>query len=233
MAVPLAIRSSVLDRRSTTAVDWRRHVSDGSQEQSGRTGTGSRPPERRATGLRVTLRPPTPSDAADFLGGVRASRSLHRPWIRAPGTLEDYERYLLRCAEEAFQGFLICRAEDGAIVGVANLSQIHAGNFRNAYLDFYAFTPYASQGYITEGVGLVLRQAFTALSLHRIEANVQPGNARPRALVQRLGFRLEGFSPRYLKIGGRWRDHERWALLAEEWRAGIQGAAPTRLVSEA
>jgi ribosomal-protein-alanine N-acetyltransferase len=37
--------------------------------------------------------------------------------------------------------------------------------------------------------------------------------------VQGLGFSLEGYSPRYLKIGGRWRDHERWALTVEAWKA--------------
>ena len=35
-----------------------------------------------------------------------------------------------------------------------------------------------------------------------------------------LGFVREGFSERYVKVGGRWRDHERWALRAEVWRAG-------------
>jgi ribosomal-protein-alanine N-acetyltransferase len=71
---------------------------------------------------------------------------------------------------------------------------------------------------MSEGVALVLQRAFWEQGLHRLEANIQPDNTQSIALVKRLGFRREGFSPRYLKLGGRWRDHERWALLREEWR---------------
>lgn len=69
-----------------------------------------------------------------------------------------------------------------------------------------------------EGLSLVIHRAFEELGLHRVEANIQPENRASRALVRGLGFRLEGFSPRYLKILGRWRDHERWALTAEDWK---------------
>jgi ribosomal-protein-alanine N-acetyltransferase len=68
-----------------------------------------------------------------------------------------------------------------------------------------------------EGLAKVITHAFDVMKMHRLEANIQPGNLRSKALVKRLGFRREGLSPRYLKINGRWRDHERWAILSEDW----------------
>jgi len=70
----------------------------------------------------------------------------------------------------------------------------------------------------------VLAHCFRRLKLHRLEANIQPGNSRSIALVRSLGFENEGFSPLSLKVCGKWRDHERWALLSERWR----GHRPTR-----
>jgi len=40
---------------------------------------------------------------------------------------------------------------------------------------------------------------------------------RSKRFAKAIGFRREGFSPRYLKIGGHWRDHERWTILADDW----------------
>ena len=70
---------------------------------------------------------------------------------------------------------------------------------------------------MTEALRLAMRHAFRVLKLHRVEANIQPTNRPSIAVVKRLGFRREGYSRRYLKISGRWRDHERWAILKEDW----------------
>jgi len=105
-------------------------------------------------------------------------------------------------------------------VGVANLSEIVRGLFQSAYLGFYGHIAYSGRGLIREGLLLLLRHAFRQMKLHRIEANVQPENGRSLGLIRSLGFRREGFSPKYLKIGGQWRDHERWAILAEDYKPG-------------
>ena len=176
----------------------------------------------------VYLRTPSAPDANEFLGLVAASRSLHKPWVEPPGDRHAFAALIRRNRSDDFQAFLIARRSDDAIVGAVDLSQILHGTFRNAYLGFYALGDHAGRGYISAGVRLVLHHAFTELGLHRVEANVQPRNERSKALLRRLGFRQEGFSPRYLKIGGRWRDHERWAILADEWRRATTERPRTR-----
>jgi [ribosomal protein S5]-alanine N-acetyltransferase len=165
-------------------------------------------------GEHVSLRPMDAADEAAFLRAVRSSRKLHRPWSYLPETSEDFRDMLVRPLGESY---LICRNEDGALAGSATLGHIVFGNLRSAYLGYSAFVPHQRRGFMTEGLGLVLRHAFGTLGLHRVEVNVQPDNARSIALAERLGFRREGYSPRYLKIGGRWRDHVRFAMLADEF----------------
>ncbi len=166
---------------------------------------------------RVQLEVSSRKREAEFLERVRASRKLHRPWTGAPNTAEQFRAFLARARGDRFVSFFVCTRETNELAGVINVMEIVRGLFHGAYLGYYAFTPFAGQGLMREGVTLALDHAFGELGLHRIEANVQPKNERSRRLVSELGFRLEGFSPRYLKIGGRWRDHERWAILAEEW----------------
>ncbi|HET7544219.1 MAG TPA: GNAT family protein [Polyangiaceae bacterium] len=172
----------------------------------------------RRRAVRVYLEAPSRRREAEFLQRVKASRKLHRPWLIAPQTSEHFRDLLTRARKPSWQSYFVCLIETGELVGVINLNEIVRGLFQSAYLGYYAFVPFAGAGYMTEGLSLVLDQAFGPLGLNRLEANVQPRNKRSSRLISRLGFRLEGFSPRYLKIGGRWCDHERWAVLSDEWK---------------
>ena len=177
-------------------------------------------------GPRVYLRAPESADRAEFVALMYASRSFHRPWATAPTDDEAFDAYLADSRRPDFQAMLVCRLEDRAILGFFNLSHITRGSLQSAYLGYAIGSIYAHQGYMRDGIELVLQDAFDALRLHRIEANIQPGNHASIALARGAGFAREGFSPRYLKIGGRWRDHERWAILAEDWRSRHQRAVP-------
>ena len=163
---------------------------------------------------RIVLRAPRPRDQREFVGAARASRTLHGSWVRAPDTPQAFRAYMRHMAAPGSHAFLVCRRDSGAIVGVVNVTNVVMGLFRSAYLGYYAFAAHQGQGLMREGLQAVVRHAFGQLKLHRLEANIQPGNAPSIALVKACGFRKEGYSPRYLKIAGRWRDHERWAIVA-------------------
>jgi [ribosomal protein S5]-alanine N-acetyltransferase len=170
---------------------------------------------------RVTLRPVESRDQSEFLGLVEASAGLHHPWMSLPATPQEFQAYLTRYERPGEVSLLICARDTGAIAGVATINNIIRGRFQNGSLAYAAFAPTAGQGFMSEGVALVLRHAFQDLRLHRLEANIQPGNSASLKLVQRLGFRKEGYAPDMLFIDGAWRDHERWAITS-----GMIGIAP-------
>jgi ribosomal-protein-alanine N-acetyltransferase len=181
---------------------------------------GSVPAPGVVAGLRGTmvgLRYLEASDREPFLAMVRASRDLHRPWAYPPERPEQFDDLLVRAQREDSVVLIAEALADGGIAGLFTISQIFRGAFQSAYLGYYASAAYAGRGYMRDALGLVLELAFGPLALHRLEANIQPGNVPSIRLAKGAGFRLEGFSPRYLLIGGQWRDHERYAITAAEY----------------
>lgn len=182
----------------------------------------TRTPAPTITGSRVYLRPPRRGDAADFVAAALRSRRAHGGWTSAPATRERFVAFVDRFAAvtvlPTHASFLMLTRDDDAIAGVFNFSEIVRGAFRSTYLGYYGFSPYIGHGLMREGMALALDVAFRRLRLHRVEVNIQPANVRSVALAESTGFTQEGFSRRYVKIGGRWRDHLRFAMLAEDWR---------------
>ena len=168
-----------------------------------------------ASRYRVRLAKPEAADGREFIRVMGQSRAFHHPWVTAPADPESWRRYLQRIERDNEAGFLVRRLDDNAICGVVNLNIITYEALCSAYMSYYAVADMSAKGYMKEGLQLVIDHAFGTLGLHRLEANIQPGNEASIRLVESLGFECEGYSPRYLKINGRWRDHERWALLAD------------------
>jgi ribosomal-protein-alanine N-acetyltransferase len=188
------------------------------------------PSRHLAEGPRVGIRHFTYADGAEFTARARQSKDLHHPWLFPPDSMQAYEAYAGRLIEDpAKAGFLVCEKDTdatsggvpgGSIAGFVNINNIVEGGFRSGALGYGAFAHAAGRGLMREGLDLVVRHAFGPMRLHRLEINVQPGNAASIALARACGFHLEGFSPRMLYIDGAWRDHQRWAITAETVTSG-------------
>ena len=165
-------------------------------------------------GFRVRLSQPGAEDCREFMRVMANSRAFHHPWVTAPSDPSGWRRYLDRLKRDNEAGFLVRRLADNVLCGVINLNIITYEALCSAYLSYYAVADQAGRGYMKEGLQLVIRRAFGEMGLHRLEANIQPGNERSIRLVESLGFECEGYSPHYLRVNGKWRDHERWALVA-------------------
>ena len=139
------------------------------------------------------------------------------PATRADAAEAGFDAWFGRTLTGPHVGLVAREAASGRVVGVVNLMEIVANPFyQGAYLGYHGMAALAGRGLMTKAVRLATAHAFEALGLHRLEANIQPGNTRSIALVKRLGFRLEGFSPRYLPLDGAWRDHQRASAAARD-----------------
>ena len=164
----------------------------------------------------VKLRPLNNRDENAFMQGLRDSRDLLKPWVQLPLNRKAFQKYVLEMNTADDRAWAVIRNDTRELAGVVELRDIFYGDFKNAYLIYYAFASHLRQGLMRQAVEQVVAIAFKRLKLHRLEANVQPDNLASIALLKSCGFNKEGFSPRFLKKNGQWRDHERWAMLADE-----------------
>jgi ribosomal-protein-alanine N-acetyltransferase len=164
---------------------------------------------------RIQLQRVVQADAPALIAANKESQAHHLPWVTSFTDQAGFDAWFGRSITGPNVSLIARELDTGGITGVINISEIAMGAFQSAYLGYYGMVQYSRQGLMTQALRQAIAFAFTDLGLHRVEANIQPGNVGSIALVKKLGFKQEGFSERYLKIGGQWRDHERWALLAD------------------
>ena len=174
---------------------------------------------------RFSLITPQLEHTEEYLAAVKRSRRLHRPWAYPPATAELFQQYLESLRSGIRIGYFVVN-DDGEIAAFINVGGIIRGPFQSGFLGYSAMLPHAGTGYVSAGLRKVISLAFGKHRLHRLEANIQPGNTRSIELVRRLGFQHEGRSQNYLKVGGRWRDHERFAVTKEIWSSARGSTRP-------
>ncbi|QNH17790.1 N-acetyltransferase [Xanthomonas sp. SS] len=155
-------------------------------------------------------------DGLALIQAHRASTALHHPWTYPFTDVPGFNAWYAQTLDGSNVALLARARDSGEVAGLFTFSQVVGGCFQSAYLGYHAMAGCEGRGLMTHALRLCVAYAFSELGLHRVEANIQPDNARSLALVKRAGFRHEGYSPRYLRIGGVWRDHERWARLADD-----------------
>jgi ribosomal-protein-alanine N-acetyltransferase len=167
------------------------------------------------------------SHAGEVVDYYARNRRFLAPWV--PKRDEEFftKRYQQQMLSRDFTEalgktklpFWLRRRDEGKIIGAAIFSNIIYGSFRSCFLGYNLDEEETGKGYMTEALQATIGYVFHTVRLHRVEANVMPRNEASLRVLDRLGFRREGYSPRYLEIAGRWEDHIRMAILSDEYTA--------------
>jgi ribosomal-protein-alanine N-acetyltransferase len=176
------------------------------------------------SGEGVVLRSPQMSDCGEWLRLREVSRAFLTPWEPTwpPDDLTraSFRRRIRRYSEDQRSdlayAFFVFRKQDNALVGGLTLANIRRGCAQAGTLGYWMGAPYAGRGYMTAAVNAVVPFAFGSLKLHRVEAACIPANAASIRLLEKTGFRREGFARQYLCINGIWQDHFLYAKLENE-----------------
>jgi len=183
----------------------------------------------RLEAKRILLRAPRAIDIAELRSVLTRNADHLRPWSPSPppGTnpvgFTELGRSIAKQRRDwkagtAYVFVAALRAGREPIVGRVALTSVARGPWQSAQLGYWLDAASGGRGLMTEGVELILSFAFERLALHRLQAAVMPQNQASRRILEKRGFREEGYAERYLRIGGAWEDHLIYGLTAEEWK---------------
>jgi [ribosomal protein S5]-alanine N-acetyltransferase len=176
---------------------------------------------------RMVLSLPRPAQAASALAFHTGEWQHLKPWFPPvpPGfdTLTHWQDFIDKVQQQFIEGSSIRLwmspvGETDHVIGSIGFSQIFRGPFCNCVLGYQIARQYQGQGLMQEALQAAIRYMFVTQRLHRINANYRPENARSGRLLNRLGFRIDGYAKNYLYIDGDWRDHVLTSLINDDFR---------------
>jgi ribosomal-protein-alanine N-acetyltransferase len=186
---------------------------------------------------RLVLRAPRTGDVNGLRGALRKNAAHLLPWTAAspahqdPASLSSVSRSILRDRREwragrRFAFLIVPRADERSIIGRITLGGVLWGVFQNAHLGYWIDSDQQGLGLMTEAVRALTCSALSTGKLHRVQAAVMPHNAASQRVLEKVGYRREGFAQRYLCIAGKWEDHVLFGTTTEEWSGSVPNAQP-------
>jgi [ribosomal protein S5]-alanine N-acetyltransferase len=163
------------------------------------------------------IRPLVPGDAEELAALLAANRSFLAPFepVRPDSffTVAGQRARLSDTGGGEYWRFAILDGE--AIAGTISLANVTRGAFQSATTGYWVDRERNGRGLATAAVGELVRFAFEEAGLHRVEAGTLVDNVASQRVLERNGFERFGLAPRYLHIGGAWRDHVLFQRLAD------------------
>lgn len=132
-------------------------------------------------------------------------------WLQVEHRRQDFQH------DRAMRLFLFPKAQPSIIIGSTNFTNVVRGAFQACQLGYSLDERAQGQGYMTEALQGAIAYTFGPLNLHRIMANYMPRNERSARVLQRLGFKVEGYAEAYLRINAHWEDHVLASLTNPHW----------------
>jgi len=171
----------------------------------------------------LILRPLKEEEAPLLKDYLIRNRAFMKQWV--PQHKKDYislesitemiRRENEATAQQSALILYIFKKGENKVIGCVKLNNIVYGVFLSCFAGYMLDKDELNKGYMTQALKKAVSIAFEELKLHRIEANIMPRNCASKRVVEKLGFVFEGTASKYLKINGRWEDHNHYVLLNE------------------
>jgi len=165
---------------------------------------------------RLKLRWMEASDAEAHYA-VFSDPDVARYWSSGPWTALDQAHEHIAATQAAYADgsglrLGIALRETGELIGNASLHRF-VDTSRRCELGYALARAHWGYGYVSEALRALLDFGFTALDLNRVEADIDPRNTASARVLEKLGFRKEGYMPERWIVQGEPADTVYYGLL--------------------
>ena len=145
-----------------------------------------------------------------------------RFWSSAPWTDRDEAAQAIAAIRAGYADhnaakFGIELRATGELIGNAGLHHFFGQN-RRCEMGYALGSRHWGQGYAGEALRALLAYGFAELDLNRVEADIDPRNEASGRVLEKLGFKREGFMPQRWFVHGEFADTVFYGLLRQDWK---------------